>query len=121
MLRFLQSTKDHHNTEFILDPDRTISVKVHTELPLKEMSVNTTTIDVVKMDEVVGMPNLELLRSKSEDGRVMHHQSVERVGEMDFHAYSDRTPKVRVRGNKKEYELSEYLERNGYGCVVHMA
>jgi len=120
MLRFIQSTKDHHNTEFILEPDGQVAVKVHTELPLKELTANTMTIDVVKMDEVVGMPNIDLLMShisKVEGaGAVMHHQSVERIGEMAFHTYSERMPKVRLmRGKERDMDMSEYLERNGYG------
>ncbi|KAJ3799972.1 hypothetical protein GGU11DRAFT_457156 [Lentinula aff. detonsa] len=121
MLRFSQTTKDPHNTEFTLHPDGRVAIKVYTDLPLKEFTANTTTVDVVTMDEVVTMnDSMNMLTSgrskpKSGDGPILHHQRVERVGEMDFYSFSERTPKVRLRGTEEERNMLEYLERNGYG------
>ncbi|GAV99519.1 hypothetical protein LENED_000979 [Lentinula edodes] len=46
--------KDPYNTEFTLNPDGRVAIKVYTELPLKEFTANTTIVDVVTMDEVKG-------------------------------------------------------------------
>ncbi|KIK68532.1 hypothetical protein GYMLUDRAFT_35972 [Collybiopsis luxurians FD-317 M1] len=119
MLRFSQSSKDYHNTEFTLDSDGRVAVKVRTELPLKEFTANTTVIEMVLMEEMsrpimVDEPATQL-RTKSGEGPITHHQRVERVGEIDFYTYSEREPKVRLRGTEGEREVSEYLERNGTG------
>ncbi|KAJ3773556.1 hypothetical protein FB446DRAFT_771732 [Lentinula raphanica] len=121
MLQFYQTTKDPHNTEFSLHPDGRVSIKVYTELPFKEFTANTTIVDLVMMDEVVpkndsmNMFTAESAKRKSGEGPILHHQRVERIGEMDFYSFSERTPKVRLRGMGGERNMSEYLERNGYG------
>ncbi|KAJ4490183.1 hypothetical protein J3R30DRAFT_3419761 [Lentinula aciculospora] len=120
MLHFTQTTKDPHNTEFTLNPDGPLTIKVYTELPLKEFTANTTIVDVVIMDQVMAMNDSIMLMSgrpkpKSSEGPILHHQRVERVGEMDFYTFSERTPKVRLRGREAECNMPEYLERIGYG------
>ncbi|KAJ3935804.1 MAG: hypothetical protein NXY57DRAFT_392315 [Lentinula lateritia] len=120
MLHFSQTMKDPHNTEFTLNPDGRVAIKVYTELPLKEFTSNTTIVDVVTMDEVMTINDSILIMSgrpkpKSGEGPILHHQRVERVGEMDFYTFSERIPKVRLRGMEEERNMSEYLQQHGYG------
>ncbi|KAF8830439.1 hypothetical protein HHX47_DHR2001172 [Lentinula edodes] len=123
MLHFSQTMKDPYNTEFTLNPDGRVAIKVYTELPLKEFTANTTIVDVVTMDEVMTINDSILIMSgrpkpKSGEGPILHHQRVERVGEMDFYTFSERIPKVRLRGMEEERNMSEYLQQHGYGLKL---
>jgi len=99
-------------------------VKIQTELPLKEFSSNTTVFDVVRMDKVDRMNDTSMLVINPSDGvdktkmdahPVMHHQRVDRVGQMSFYTFSDRKPKVLLEGKEGEWDIGNYLQRNGYG------